>query len=342
MSLITDNLQSQISITEREIKSTVGSAVSKYDTTNKTVNIYGYGTPASMSYDASEYNGQYYLNQSNGYLYKSNGSGWVYQEHLTLITSNLQTQITQNATAITSKVSSGDFGTLITQNASNVKIAWNSISQYVQFEDYNNKASFGIYDSTNASTKKILLRLSPEGLGIYNGATPNNLIMKLDTVGMRIYDGSGTTASNLKMNLTTSGIWYYHNGTKLGQIGTNTWSGTNYKGLVFDLEYDTGYMTWAWKESANADTYTTKWTYVSGKNNIGTQEKNALHAGCDIDIHSYYLKNPVLDGWGFKDGSISGTWSGIYPTTINSDGTVQTWRSFSLTFNKGILQSASW
>ena len=115
-----------------------------------------------MSYDASEYNGQYYLNQSNGYLYQSNGSGWVYQEHLTLITSNLQTQITQNATAITSKVSSGDFGTLITQNASNVKIAWNSISQYVQFEDYNNKASFGIYDSTNASTKKILLRLSNE------------------------------------------------------------------------------------------------------------------------------------------------------------------------------------
>ena len=335
-------LNASIQATAKEIKSTVGSAVSKYDTTNKTVNIYGYGTPASMSYDASEYNGQYYLNQSNGYLYKSNGSGWVYQEHLTLITSNLQTQITQNATAITSKVSSGDFGTLITQNASNVKIAWNSISQYVQFEDYNNKASFGIYDSTNASTKKILLRLSPEGLGIYNGATPNNLIMKLDTVGMRIYDGSGTTASNLKMNLTTSGIWYYHNGTKLGQIGTNTWSDTNYKGLVFDLEYDTGYMTWAWKESANADTYTTKWTYVSGKNNIGTQEKNALHAGCDIDIHSYYLKNPVLDGWGFKDGSISGTWSGIYPTAINSDGTVQTWRSFSLTFNKGILQSASW
>ena len=342
LSLITDNLQSQISITEREIKSTVGSAVSKYDTTNKTVNIYGYGTPASMSYDASEYNGQYYLNQSNGYLYKSNGSGWVYQEHLTLITSNLQTQITQNATAITSKVSSRDFGTLITQNASNVKIAWNSISQYVQFEDYNNKASFGVYDSTNASTKKILLRLSPEGLGIYNGATPNNLIMKLDAVGMRIYDGSGTTASNLKMNLTTSGIWYYHNGTRLGHIGTSTMSGTNYKALVFDLEYDTGYMTWAWRESANVDAYTTKWTYVSGKNNIGTYEKDALHAGCDIDIHNYYLKNPVLDGWGFKDGSISGTWSGIYPTAINSDGTVQTWRSFSLTFNKGILQSASW
>ena len=348
LSLITDNLQSQISITEREIKSTVGRAVSKYDTTGKTVNLYGYGTPASMSYDASEYNGQYYLNQSNGYLYKSNGSGWIYQEHLTLITSNLQTQITQNATDITSKVDSGDFGTLITQNASNVKIAWNNISQYIQFEDYNNKASFGIYDNTNASTKKIRLRLSPEGLSIYNGATTNNLIMKLDTVGMRIYDGNGTSSSNLKMNLTTTGIWYYHDGTNLGKIGTNGFSGTNYKGIVFDLNYDASYMSWAYQESADA-TYSQKWTYWGNNNNPSMADADTLNAGCPIDMHSFQIRNATFNSWkyiGSNDSvawnGVTGTWSGVYPKTLDSNGAVLTYGNFSLTFQNGILKSASW
>lgn len=341
LNLITDNLQSEISQTEREIKSTVGKAMSKYDTTDKTVDLYGYGTPSDI-YDASEYNNKYYLNQNNGYLYKSNGSGWVYQERLTLITSNLQSQITQNATDITLKVNSGDFGTLIQQNASNVKIAWNNISQYVQFEDYNGKASFGVYNSNDSSTKKILLRLSPDGLGIYNGATINNLIMKLDTAGMRIYDGNGTSASNLKMNLTTAGIWYYHEGTNLGKIGTNTWVGTDYKGLVFDLEHEIGFMSWGWRESLSDTAYTSKLLYVSGNNDIDTLTKDNLHLGCDIDMHSHYLKRPRLSNWVFNGGSVSGTWSGLYPTSIDSSGNIQAWKSFSLVFYKGILQSATW
>lgn len=342
LNLITANLQSQITQTEKEIKSTVGEALSKYDTTNKTVDLYGYGTPTAM-YEANAYNGKYYLNQSNGYLYKSNGSGWIYQETLTLITSKLQTQITQNTTDISSKVSSGDFGTLITQNASNVQIAWNNISQYIQFEDYNSKASIGIYNSNNSATKKILLRLSPEGMRIYNNDTENHLIMNLGTTGMRIYDGNGTEASNLKMNLTTDGIWYYYNGTTLGKIGTNQYTGTSKKGLVFDLENDAYYMTWAYREHSNDDTYTMKWSYVSDKGDLSTSyTKDTLHAACTIDAHNNYLNNAVLQDWGFKDGSISGTWSGVYITAMNSDGTAQTWRSFSLVFNKGILQSASW
>lgn len=341
LSLISDNLQSQISMTEKEIESTVGKAMSKYDTTNKTVDLYGYGIPSNM-YDASEYNNKFYLNQNNGYLYKSNGSGWVYQEALTLISSNLQSQITQNATAITQKVSSGDFGTLIQQNASDVKIAWNNISQYAQFEDYNNKASFGIYNSVDSSTKKILLRLSPDGLDVYNGAATNNLIMKLNTSGMRIYDGDGTAATNLKMNLTTTGIWYYHEGTSLGKIGTSKWVSTNYKGLVFDLEYDTRFMSWSWKSASDATGYTMKWVYVSGQNDIGTMTKDTLHAGCNLDIHGYSLINPTITSWRFDGGQVTGTWSGCYPTVIDSTGAIQEWRDFSLTFYNGILQSASW
>ena len=302
LNLITDNLQSQISITEREIKSTVGSAVSKYDTTNKTVNIYGYGTPASMSYDASEYNGQYYLNQSNGYLYKSNGSGWVYQEALTLITAKLQTQIIQNATDITSKVSSGDFGTLVQQNASSVKIAWNKISNYIQFE-------------------------SGE---------------------LRIYNTNTVSDSNLLMKLTSTGNWYYQGGTALGKIGTNRYKDTNdtyHKGLVFDLETNTAYMTWAWNDGVPSSDgnhyYDMKWTYLS-ENIPGLGSRDTLNAGCDVNMNYHYLKNSYIKDWTFDGGGITGTFSGTYITSINSNGTISGWSTFSLTFYKGILQSASW
>lgn len=326
LNLITDNLQSQISITEREIKSTVGQAVSQYDVGNRTITLYGYSAPSNDIYDASEYNNQYYLNQSNGYLYQSNGSGWVYQEALTLITANLQSQITQNASAITQKVSLGDLGTRIRQCASDVQIAWNNITQYMQLEEFNNKAAFAIYDSNNASTKKILLRLTPDG--------------------MKIYDG--TASNNLKMNLTTSGTWYYHEGTELGKIGTNGLVNTNHKGIVFDLNNEASYMSWAYQETANA-AYSMKWTYWGNNNDSSLSTADTLNAGCPIDMHSYELRNTVLKSWeyiGASDNSswsgVSGTWTGVYPTAINQDGTVQTWANFSLVFQNGILKSASW
>lgn len=295
LNLTTANLQSSIEQTQRDIVSTVNAATSLYNTTNETVDIYGYGVPLQST--ASSNNNKFYLDQKTGFLYKSNGSGWVYQRTLTLITANLQTQIIQNATDITSKVSSGDFGTLVQQNASSVKIAWNNISNYIQFE-------------------------SGE---------------------LRIYNTNSVSDSNLLMKMTSTGNWYYNEGVRLGKIGTNKFANTNYRGIVFDLEYNASYMTWAWAESSSAESYSTKWTYVGGQNDVGSMTKNTLHAGCDIDVHSHDLKNLTLDNWYFDGGQISGTWSGLYPTAIDSNtGVVQTWRSFSLTFYKGILQSASW
>ena len=313
LNLITDNLQSQISVTEREIKSTVGQAVSKYDVGNRTIALYGYSAPSNDIYDASAYNNQYYLNQSNGYLYQSNGSGWVYQEALTLITTNLQSQISQNASAITQKVSVGDLGTQIRQCASDVQIAWNNITQYIQLEEFNNKAAFAIYDSNDVSTKNILLRLTPEGIRIYRA------------------------------------------GTELGKIGTNGLAGTNHKGIVFDLGNSASYMSWAYQETPGAS-YSMKWTYWGNNNESSLSTADTLNAGCPIDMHSFELRNSklknvtvFLDSLGYLNtgdttpwAGISGTWTGKYPTAINPDGTIQTWSSFSLVFQNGILTSASW
>lgn len=40
------------------------------------ISIYGRGTPDSATYDASEHNGEKYLDLNNGYVYSSNGTSW--------------------------------------------------------------------------------------------------------------------------------------------------------------------------------------------------------------------------------------------------------------------------
>ena len=113
---------SQISVSKSGILQTVSNAQSKYDTSSDTVNLYGYGAPSAAGYAAADYSGKYYLNQKNGYLYLSNGSSWSYVKTLKLITTNLQSQITQNANNISLKVSSGDVVSEINQSADTISL----------------------------------------------------------------------------------------------------------------------------------------------------------------------------------------------------------------------------
>lgn len=78
-------------------------------------------------------------------------------------TEQMNSAITQTADEInlevSKKVNESDFGTKITQNYSSVRIAWNSISKYIQFEN----ASLNIYDSSD----KKLLSLNSNGQRLY-------------------------------------------------------------------------------------------------------------------------------------------------------------------------------
>lgn len=120
------SLESQITQTAQEIKSTVSEATSKYDTGDYTVTLFGYGTPSDNGYAAGQYIGQYYLNQSNGVLYQAittnGGPVWRTVKTCNLITSNLQSQITQNANNISLKVSSGDVVSEINQSSDTISL----------------------------------------------------------------------------------------------------------------------------------------------------------------------------------------------------------------------------
>lgn len=113
---------------------------------------------------------------------------------------------------------------------------------------------------------------------------------------------TGTITDNTKRTrFDYNGEHFYRDGKYVGKIGTNTMIGNDsQRGLVFDIEYDTAYMSWANKESANGSSYMMKWAYCTQQCN--NYEANMLHAGADINMHYYKLRNVS-----FEDGAINGT-----------------------------------
>lgn len=191
------------------------------------------------------------------------------------------------------KLNSSELSTKIQQNASAVKIAWNNISKYIQFES----GELRIYDSAVSSSQKLVLKFN------YNGCH------------------------------------FYRNDYYVGKIGTNELqSDSSKKGLNFDLESNGAYMTWASKDSSSANVYTMKWTYVQKGKGWGNYTAGELHAGCNVDMHGWTLKNPSFEG-----GGINGTLNFVQILRMHSDGTVASWSNgCKMQFKNGILISGTW
>lgn len=192
---------------------------------------------------------------------------------------------------LSSKVSSGDMGTLIEQNHYAVKIAWNNNSKYVQFE-------YG-------------------GLAIYNG--------EISTTQKRAF-------------FDEKGIHFWRDGSYLGKIGTNSYiSDASKKGIIFDLENNGAYMSWGVKKTSSSADYTMMWTYAN--KTVGNLQRGRLHAGCDIDMHNYCLKNVAFEG-----GGLTGTLNFVQVIGVNSStGALSEWtNNCSLQFKNGILISGTW
>lgn len=191
------------------------------------------------------------------------------------------------------KLNSSELSTKIQQNASAVKIAWNNISKYIQFES----GELRIYDSAVSSSQKLVSKFN------YNGCH------------------------------------FYRNDYYVGKIGTNELqSDSSKKGLNFDLESNGAYMTWASKDSSSANVYTMKWTYVQKGKGWGDYTAGELHAGCNVNMHGWTLKNPSFEG-----GGINGTLNFVQILRMDSDGTVASWSNgCKMQFKNGILISGTW
>lgn len=156
---------------------------------------------------------------------------------------------------------------------------------------------------------------------------------------LRIYDSAVTSSQKLVSKFNYNGCHFYRNDYYVGKIGTNELqSDSSKKGLNFDLESNGAYMTWASKDSSSANVYTMKWTYVQKGKGWGNYTAGELHAGCNVDMHGWTLKNVSFEG-----GGINGTINFVQILKMSSDGTVASWsNNCKMQFKNGILISGAW
>lgn len=156
---------------------------------------------------------------------------------------------------------------------------------------------------------------------------------------LKIYDSAVSSSQKLVSKFNYNGCHFYRNDYYVGKIGTNELqSDSSKKGLNFDLESNGAYMTWASKDSSSANVYTMKWTYVQKGKGWSNYTAGELHAGCNVDMHGWTLKNPSFEG-----GGINGTLNFVQILRMDSDGTVASWSNgCKMQFKNGILISGTW
>lgn len=149
-------------------------------------------------------------------------------------------------TAITSaKIASLDAGKITTGTLSASRIAASSITA--------DKLAANILTAITASSS---IRITGTTIGYYSGST---LVTEINSQGMTIRRG----------------------GTTVGTIGANNISEhTDWRGLVFDLDYGTEYMAWAHMDSSGASSYTTKLIWYS--RTLETNKEKGFHFDDDV------------------------------------------------------------
>ena len=112
------------------------------------------------------------LSVSNVKFYKENFSvGYKNEYNIT----EMESKINQTKDQIEQSVKKNEFGTVLTQNAQYLKLAWNNISKYIQFEN----AGMSFYEGGQVNDNKLVARLNDSGYqmwrdGYYLGSIGTN------------------------------------------------------------------------------------------------------------------------------------------------------------------------
>ena len=159
--------------------------------------------------------------------------------------------------------------------------------------------------------------------------------IQLEYGSISIYDANVSQSKKRSM-FDENGIHFYRDGYYVGKIGTNEIKyNASKKGIVFDLEYEAAFMSWAAMKRKNDNSYSIKWLYAN--ESFNGYSSDTLNAGCDIDMNGHTLRNVKFEG----DG-ISGTLKFKQILQVNSDGTAETWNTCTMKFQNGILVEGSW
>ena len=225
----------------------------------------------------------------NGALIKAGSvqAGSISQEYKKSVTDAINSsanEVAQAFQAADGELSSTISQTYLTKNsASNTYATKTSLTQTAS--EINTEVSKKVNNSDFAT------KITQNAYSVRVAWNNNSNYIQLEAGQLAIYNGSVST-SQKRAVFDENGNHFYRDNYYVGKIGTNQLEDDNSKkGLNFDLEYQGSYMTWAAKQSSTSDTYTMKWTYVQNGKGWSDYTSNTLHAGCNIDMHYYTLKN---------------------------------------------------
>ena len=201
--------------------------------------------------------------------------------------------------------------------------------------------------SIKQNAQNITSKVSKGDMGSYITQYYNNVIVafnknsryiQINPGEIAVYN-NGVESSKKRATFDESGNHFWRDNYYVGKIGTNSLKDDNSKkGFDFDLEWPGAYMTWAAQDYSGASTYTMKWTYVQKNKGWSDYTGGRLHAGCDIDMHNWTLRNV---NW--PDGAIDGTFRFVQVLSVRSDGTLGEWsNNCMMQFKNGILIKGTW
>jgi hypothetical protein len=171
-----------------------------------------------------------------------------------------ESSISQNAKSIDLKVASADFGTLIEQNSSSVRISWNKLSKYIQFED----ANLNIYGSDS----KLISSLSSSGNYFYYSGNVTG------SIGSGYYVDTAHRILSLNVNSGATGLVIGAYDSSQDQLMTK---------FLYSNVTDTSVISGF--ESDTADV-------VNGLTKDAFYLYSTLHVGADVHMHNKYIINP--------------------------------------------------
>ena len=143
----------------------------------------------------------------------------------------------------------------------------------------------------------------------------NSSVIEMSVSGIDIYS-NGRTDNNRLIRFNGNGMTIWRTGVNIGKIGTNSWTGyPDYRGLVFDLEYEGSYMTWARKINPSDTEYTVVLTYA--RPGAGFQNEG-LYFGCNAYINGNEINSPNLTNVS-TNGHATFTGQRTFVTGVNLD-----------------------
>lgn len=156
----------------------------------------------------------------------------------------------------------------------------------------------------------------------------------LNNANMSVYNASG----QLIMRFNSTGLHFYDNGTYIGKIGTNQWkTRPEIKGLVFDLDTDGGYLSWAKRVNPSDDFYTTM-LYFFPDDRIDSQ---GLHLGTDLYTHNNSIRldtqsHAYSQAWNNGAGFAT---AGTFVIADNANNFISRWQADRISFHKDLYMN---